>query len=226
MSDAHSSLGGFSGSVRLFPLPGLVFFPRVMQPLHVFEPRYRQMTADALDDDRLIAMALPLPGWEEDYDGRPPLHPVCCIGKIATSQRLADGRYNLLLHGLSRARIVAESPSDKLYRVAQVQLLSEVPILCAEERRRWRQRLLAGAPQWFPGPAAEQVRTLCADDTIAPGVLCDMIAFALAQGIEFKQRLLEELDDEARLTALFAQFEADSVTPVVRAKFPPDFSVN
>ena len=58
MSDDFSPLAGFAGTARLFPLPNLVFFPQVMQPLHIFEPRYRQMTADALAGDRLIALVL------------------------------------------------------------------------------------------------------------------------------------------------------------------------
>src|SRR5256885_4062278 len=85
----------FSGKVRLFPLPNLVLFPHVLQPLHVFEPRYRQLLTDALDDDRMIALALLRPGWEDDYDKRPPIHPVVCIGKVHNEERFADGRYNL-----------------------------------------------------------------------------------------------------------------------------------
>src|SRR5947199_7503065 len=88
------------GVIRLFPLPNLVLFPGAMQPLHIFEPRYRQMTADALAGDRLIAMALPQPGWEPHYLGKPALHPVACLGRILAEQELADGRYNILLRGL------------------------------------------------------------------------------------------------------------------------------
>src|SRR5205085_1976564 len=93
----------FSGMARLFPLPNVVLFPQVVQPLHIFEPRYREMTADALADDRLIAMALLQPGWEADYEGRPPIHPICCLGRIFAEKHLPDGRYNLLLRGLTRA---------------------------------------------------------------------------------------------------------------------------
>jgi Lon protease-like protein len=81
MSDEHSSLAGFGGSVRLFPLPNLVLFPHVMQPLHIFEPRYRQMTAEALQDDRFIAMVLLKPGWEAEYAGQPAIHDIACLGK-------------------------------------------------------------------------------------------------------------------------------------------------
>src|SRR5437763_14532370 len=111
MSDDTSSLTGFSGTVRLFPLPNLVLFPQVVQPLHIFEPRYRRMTADALAGDRLLALVLLRPGWEPDYDGKPAIHPVACVGKIVADQRLDDGRYNLLLRGLTRVRILQEMPN-------------------------------------------------------------------------------------------------------------------
>ena len=78
--DLSFSFEGFSGRVRLFPLPNLVLFPHVMQPLHIFEPRYRHLLEDALADDRLITMAALKPGWETDYEGRPPLYPVACLG--------------------------------------------------------------------------------------------------------------------------------------------------
>src|ERR1700730_12850904 len=102
MSDDFTLPLAFDGTVRLFPLPNVVLFPHVTLPLHIFEPRYRAMTADALAGDRLITMMLLRPGWEEQYEGRPPLYPVGCVGKIVTDQKLDDGRYNLLLRGVSR----------------------------------------------------------------------------------------------------------------------------
>src|SRR5882724_1016968 len=108
MSDDLEALTQFKGMARLFPLPNLVCFPQVVQPLHIFEPRYRAMTADALDGDKRIALVLPKPGWEADYEGRPAVHRVACLGKIVADQKLADGRYNLLLRGTTRIRIVEE----------------------------------------------------------------------------------------------------------------------
>src|SRR5438874_6479728 len=97
MSDDVSPLANYSGTARLFPLPNLVLFPHVVQPLHVFEPRYRQMTADALADDRLITMVLLKPGWEDAGNKPAALHPVACLGRVVADQLLPDGRYNLLL---------------------------------------------------------------------------------------------------------------------------------
>src|SRR5438094_2455530 len=106
MNDDTYALDQFDGTARLFPLPNLVLFPHVIQPLHIFEPRYRQMTADALDGDGLIALAILQPDWEKDYEGKPAIYPVACLGKIVADQRLEDGRYNLLLRGLRRARVL------------------------------------------------------------------------------------------------------------------------
>ena len=92
----------FSGVVRLFPLPNLVLFPGVIQPLHLFELRYRQMMDDALAADELIAIALMKPGWEPQYEDRPSIHRTVCIGRIMTYTQLDDGRYNLLLQGIQR----------------------------------------------------------------------------------------------------------------------------
>jgi uncharacterized protein len=120
--DLSHSFEDFSGKVRLFPLPNLVLFPHVMQPLHIFEPRYRHLLEDALAGDHLIAMALLAPGWQKDYDGSPPLHPVACLGRITTYHKLDDGTYNLLLLGLRRIRVVRELAGDKKFREAEVVL--------------------------------------------------------------------------------------------------------
>ena len=119
MTDAHPP-GEFSGTARLFPLPNLVLFPNVVQGLHVFEPRYRQLVKDALATDRFITLVLLKPGWEEDYDGAPAIEPVACLGRVTWHEKLTDGRFNLRLRGIARLKIVEEVKTDHLYRVARV----------------------------------------------------------------------------------------------------------
>ena len=111
-------------TIPIFPLPNVVLFPQVFLPLHIFEPRYREMTADALRGDRIIGMVLLRPGWEKDYDGRPPVYPVGCAGVITHAEQLSDGRYNIVLRGMEKFRIVGEDHS-RSYRVAEVQTLDE-----------------------------------------------------------------------------------------------------
>src|SRR4051812_10538773 len=105
----------FSGKARLFPLPNLVVFPHVMQPLHIFEPRYRSMLEEAMRDDELIAMAVLAPGWEGNYDGRPPIRSVACLCRIATHCKTDQGTYNALLVGVRRIKIVRELAPAKLF---------------------------------------------------------------------------------------------------------------
>src|SRR5687767_7158030 len=112
--------GGYHGSmtdasdvdfaaVPLFPLPSVVLFPRAVLPLHIFEDRYRAMTADALAGDKVVAMALLKAGWEKSYYGRPAIEPVVCVGKILSHEKLPDGKYNFLLQGVQRARVIREN---------------------------------------------------------------------------------------------------------------------
>src|SRR5262245_50815196 len=170
----------FAGTARLFPLPNLVLFPQGVQPLHIFEPRYRQMTADALADDRLLALVLLKPGWEEDYHARPAIHSTACLGKIVRDQCLHDGRYNLLLHGLSRVRLVEELPGPKLYRSARVLLVSDEGELSAPLDHLARRRLKQLLPAWVNGQQQilEHLHQLL-QDTRSLGGLCDLLSFVL-----------------------------------------------
>src|SRR5437762_13434668 len=110
-------------AVPLFPLPSVVLFPRAVLPLHIFEERYKAMTADALRARRRIAMALLKPGWERDYYQRPAIEPVVCVGMIVSHERLSDGKYNFLLQGQVRARIVRELATAAPYRLAELEPL-------------------------------------------------------------------------------------------------------
>jgi Lon protease-like protein len=108
--------------VALFPLSNVVLFPRVKTPLHIFEPRYRELMRDALDGDRRIGMVVVRPEHQDEMAGDPPLFPVGCCGEISEHHLRPDGRYDLVLHGLWRFRIVDEPPREapRLYRVAHV----------------------------------------------------------------------------------------------------------
>lgn len=225
--DDQAALNAFQGITRLFPLPNVVLFPQVLLPLHIFEPRYRQMTAEALNSDRLISMALLRPGWELDYEGRPPLYATACLGRIVTSQQLADGRYNLLLRGLARVRILEELPPEKLFRQARVQVLTDVPVtspLLAGELRQELEQLMTVCFHVI-GLSAEQQKKILTSD-LSLGGLVDFLGFALPFGIEFKQELLEELSMERRARLLIAGLQALLTPSTSQRAFPPDFSSN
>src|SRR5471030_1962655 len=120
-----------SDLLPLFPLPNVVLFPNVFLPLHIFEPRYREMVADALASDRMIGMVLLRQGWDRDYEGRPPIYPIGCSGVLTHAERLPDGRYNLVLRGIERFRILEEDHALS-YRRAVVEPLREPPPDAAE----------------------------------------------------------------------------------------------
>ena len=104
--------------VPLFPLPDVVLFPGVFLPLHIFELRYREMVKDTLAGDRLIGISLLRPGWDHDMAGRPAIYPVGCVGLISHIEELSDGRYNLVLRGMEKFRVVKEEESARAYRRA------------------------------------------------------------------------------------------------------------
>ena len=112
-------------SIPLFPLPGMVFIPYTILPLHVFEPRYRDLVDDAMRSNRYLAVPRLQPGWENNYESSPAVYQIAGFGKILRYDPLPDGRANIVLLGLGRVRIRNELQPDSLYRVAEGSLLSD-----------------------------------------------------------------------------------------------------
>ena len=112
-------------AIPVFPLEVPMIFPGVSRPLHIFEPRYRAMIADALKGDRIIGMATLKPGFEADYAGRPPIYAIGCAGIITDVEELPGGRFNIVLRGLVAFRVTSEDDS-RAYRVARVDAFPEV----------------------------------------------------------------------------------------------------
>lgn len=194
-------------AVPLFPLPGVVLFPRAVLPLHIFEHRYRLMTADALAGDRLVAMALLKPGWEKDYHGRPAIEPVVCVGRILSSERLPDGKYNFLLQGVARATVVHEK-FDRPYRYAGLTPLRQAQVMeidLAPERERLAE--LFSTRPLGQLPLAEQFRRLVAGTLPTPD-LADLVAFHFVEQVSAKQALLAEADVRRRVRSVVAALEA------------------
>ena len=230
--DLSFSFEEFTGNVRLFPLPNLVLFPHVMQPLHVLEPRYRELLEDSLADDRLIAMAVLEPGWQSDYEGRPPLGPVACLGRVTSYHRLEDGTYNVLLLGLRRVRLLRELPPIHSFREAQVELWEDrSPPETAAQRRRLQRKLRDAFLRIIPvmPEAQEQLDHLLSAD-VALGVLTDVIGYMLDLDVSDKQRLLGEVDVHRRadllLEHLLVTAEQCQCPESGAAPFPPQFSAN
>src|SRR6478735_663457 len=117
--------------IPLFPLPEVVLFPGARRPLLIYEPRYREMVADALKGNRIIGTVLLRPGFEANYEGRPPIYGIGCAGVIEDYEQLPDGRYAILLRGLTTFRVVSED-QRKSYRLARV---AAIPDLLKEDER-------------------------------------------------------------------------------------------
>ena len=189
-------------SLPIFPLPDLTFFPRTMLPLHIFEARYRAMITDCLSRDRRLAVVGLRPGYEAAYDGRPAVYPVMGVGRIVQWERLATGRYNLLLQGECRARIDRELPADTLYRmVAATPLEDEGADAPAVASLTSRVRSTAARILATVGRSGEELQQSL-DALTEPGRLCDQIASTLIPSPATRQALLEELHVERRLERL------------------------
>ncbi len=194
-------------ALPIFPLPDLAFFPHTMLPLHIFEARYRAMITDCLARDKRLAVVGLRPGYEAGYEGKPPVYQITGVGRIVQWERLASGRYNLLLRGEARARIDRELPADTLYRMVAATPLDEtgatnpaVPGLAGRVKARCRQILSAVGRS-----GADLQATVEALDQ--PGELCDHVASALVSTPALRQALLEELDVERRLERLAAALD-------------------
>jgi Lon protease-like protein len=222
---------GFSNVVRLFPLPNLVLFPGVVQALHLFEPRYRALMADALAADELITMAFLKPDWQAEIAERPAIAKTVCIGKILSHTELDDGRYNLFLVGAKRARIVKELSRDKPYRMAKVEILedfddgaSDIPSLRAKIVAEFRN--LAGfRSSWNPEAMDQFV-----NDDLPFGHLVDMICYSCGALPDQQQAVLEtsELGRRGEMVRqlLREQIESKQTESTRTQEFPPGFSLN
>ena len=173
--------------IPIFPLPNVVLFPSVFLPLHIFEERYKDMVGDALAGDRIIGMVLLREGWDRDPGASPRVYDVGCSGLITHADRLPDGRYNIVLRGLEKFRIVGEDHS-RSYRLARVEPIAEDDAGAAgDELRAQRRRLEHLLNQRFAATGA---------DSRVPREMSDSdLVNALAQYLEFepveKQALLQ-----------------------------------
>ena len=191
----------------IFPLPNVVLFPHVILPLHIFEERYKQMTADALTGPRQVAMALLKPGWEKDYYQRPAIEPVVCVGTIVSHEMMPDGKYNFLLQGHTRAEVVKEF-RDKSYRVAELKRLAETKVTEKDlSPLRGRLQAVFDNGTFLATDIGRQLRQLLWTP-LPTDAIADLIACRLLDDPALKQALLEETDVIRRVDRIVTAFEA------------------
>ena len=211
-----------SDLLPLFPLPNVVLFPNVFLPLHIFEARYRDMVADAVASDRMIGMVLLRPGWESDYDGRPPVYRVGCSGVVTHVERLPDGRYNLVLRGLERFTILEED-HELSYRRAVIEPLREHPLAGEDgaiirSQRAKLETMLSPAVEragGFPKPQTGHGGVTKTQDSMMPSAMSDEdLVNALAQYLDF-----EPLEKQALLEKASLRTRAESLVELLEMKF-------
>jgi len=171
--------------IPVFPLPNVVLFPNVFLPLHIFEPRYREMVTDALAGDRIIGMVLLRPGYRADYEGRPAVYPIGTAGVITHSEALADGRFNIVLRGIEKFRIATEDAS-RAYRLARIEPLPETAVADRDAIRVERRKLEA--------TLRDMVERAGNDPQFPPAISDEDLVNALAQYLA-----LEPLERQALL---------------------------
>ena len=215
-------------AVPLFPLPNVVLFPRAILPLHIFEERYKTMTADAVAGERLVALALLKPGWEKSYHSRPAIEPIVCVGQILSWEQLPDGKYNFLLQGRTRARILREHADTGLaYRVAELSPVPETAVMEIDLVDQRRKLLDSFAnPRVAVLPVVKQFQQLLSGP-MPTADIADLAAFNFLEDLQLKQQLLGEGDIIRRVQAVVDQLAWWSAhfNPGVYG-FPEDPSVN
>jgi len=182
--------------IPLFPLPETSLFPGVSRPFLVYEPRYREMIADALKGDKVIGMVRLRPGFEKDYEGRPPIYSVGCAGIIEKYEELPDGRYVILLRGLTTFRVVSENQT-KSYRLARIEALSEAlkdedRVTLSTLRNRIEKQLITILPLGVDPP----------DPSLDDDEFVNIVAQSLGMPEAARQDLLEQNNVIERARAL------------------------
>jgi Lon protease-like protein len=219
----------FNNTVRLFPLPNVVLFPGVVQALHVFEPRYREMMSHCMETDQLITMALLNPALPKSPNGDPAIEPVACIGRVLSSTELEDGRFNLFLVGASRATILNEPNTSYSYRIAQVDVFEEDLIVGPDPLREEVLARFVELTNLIPG-ASDDMLDQFKSPELPLNRLVDMVCYASGLEPADQQSVLAAFDLESR-TRLLLKLLEQRLAFVRQMKeggnqFPPEFSLN
>jgi Lon protease-like protein len=188
----------------LFPLPGTVFLPNTILPLHVFEHRYRTLLSDIQEGDGIVVIPRLKPGWEANYGGAPPIFHVAGFGKIIRCQRLPDGRSNVVILGLGRIQIGREVPTDAPYRVAQCDVLHDDPSLDgarALKQKIARLRVMAGQALGDRPAIAQRIQQLIEIQS-DPIAFVDGMAHLILPNVDARQAFLEITQLNARIDSL------------------------
>jgi len=191
--------------LAIFPLPNCVLLPGGLLPLHVFEPRYREMTRDCLSGSRVMAIARLRPGLDGNEPGRPAVYPHCGLGRIIASEELPDGRFHILLRGVARVHIAEELHEERLYRQVRAELLDDQDTRRPEAVQAGYLQLVSLCDRLAMclDKGGDQLRELVRGQPSAAET-ADVITAALVTDPDARQTLLETLDPADRLAHAIA----------------------
>jgi uncharacterized protein len=192
-------------ALPIFPLPDVVLFPGALLPLHIFEPRYRTMTADVLSGARVLAVARLVPGFEGDYYGRPPVYATVGVGELISHEELSDGRSNILLRGVARGAIQTELSPEKPYRLVRARLLADEEAQAEELASKQRQLVAVCDHLATLLPEGGDMLKQLVRAVEPPGLCADVVAAAVVLDADERQALLETLDPLERLERVIEQ---------------------
>jgi uncharacterized protein len=199
-----SDLESFSGIIPLFPLSTVVFFPNTLLPLHIFEPRYKQMVNDVINTEKIIGMALLKPGWGDNYYETPEIYDTVGMGRIVSSQSYGDGRINIVLYGLKRVRIV-EVVENLPYRLARVDIVDD---LHGSSEQTLRLRIGELITRWnLLIENTEKSHRIEINTNLPLDRLTDALGTLIFTNVFDKQTLLEEPSVEKRAQILIRDLE-------------------
>ncbi|GEJ57636.1 LON peptidase substrate-binding domain-containing protein [Anaeromyxobacter diazotrophicus] len=202
LDELRTALVRTCARLKVFPLPGVVVLPGTPTPFHVFEPRYRQLTAEALRGDRMLAVAT-LASEEGATQDRAPIQPIAGAGFIEEAEELPDGRFHILVRGLARVRLVEELENGLPYREFRAELLEDVyppagSAALLRQRRALEACVLQLAEVLPPESGAPQLAELAAR-TPSASTLADLVAAAVVSEPDKRLAVIEELDVAKRL---------------------------
>lgn len=197
------------GRIPIFPLPETVFYPHTVLPLHVFEPRYRQMVAEALPSDGVLGIVLLQPGWQECYFESPETYSVGCAGPMTDVVQLPDGRYTLSLAGRWKMEVIRYVRTEP-YRIAEVRELEErEPDESLTAAQKAKTRLLGAYTTLAAELAGRPSNPFTLDSSLELSQIVNLACLHLGIEAEEKQRLLELGDVEERARRVIRMLEGE-----------------
>jgi Lon protease-like protein len=205
--------------VPLFPLPNVVLFPKTPMPLYIFEERYRTMVREILSGNGELVIALLRAGWESNYSGISAVHETACLGKIETYEELEDGKYNIVVIGIHRVRIIREVQHSP-YRLVEVERIEDAAYnehsADVVERHNHLGGLFAQFTELATGMKQHALELMPRLDFES---LVNMVAMTLNLAIEQKQALLEINEAPRRCDALIPVLQQQLETLILVRKF-------